>query len=116
MAETEDIGTLGTPMVPQTELAKLLQAPVSPSTGKQLLSIFKDLKSGPDAEETAKLYRRAYFVLDNLGYADAQNYADERNSYATWFYGERKKLMESFEKAAESIEQVNQPEMASSAA
>ena len=90
--------------VPAETLAGLLQAPVAPAAGRKLLAIFKDLNGEASDGEAARLYRQAYFVLDNLGYADAENYAENRSLYSNWFYGQRKRLMDSFMESAEALQ------------
>lgn len=100
--------------IPTEEISELLTAPVSDSTARQLLGIFKDLSSNTDdtgktltSEDTLKLYRRAAYVLDNLACLDGQKSifsGGDINKYASWYHTGRKKLMARFNEAAEAIE------------
>ena len=83
-------------------LFELLDAPVGPDKGKQMLSIFRTLTANPhmDADEAARECRSAFSILDNLTYMDAEDFANERTQYARWFYNGRKKLMNLFSQEA----------------
>ena len=87
-------------------LFELLDAPVGPDKGQQMLSIFKNLTSNPqiDPQEAAQECRRASFILDNLTYMDAEDFANERTQYARWFYNGRKKLMNLFSQEARRLD------------
>ena len=92
-----------------SNLFLLLDAPVGPDKGRQMLSIFKTLTADAhiDAEEAARECRRAFFLLDNLSYRDAEDYSNERNEYASWFYDGRKKLIKIFKDEAERLDPTN---------
>ena len=94
-----------TSRIPAEELAQLITAPVKDSAGRQLLGIFKDLqKEAADDVQTARLYRRAYLVLENLSFMDAEDYNEDRNQYSTWFHSARKNLMQNLIGKAELID------------
>ena len=56
-----------TPKIDTSKIFELLDAPVSPDKGRQMLSIFKSLTSNPQLhpQEAARECRRAFLLLDN---------------------------------------------------
>ena len=88
-----------------SQAAELLQAPVSPNLARQMASIWRDLNNSPEPDEAARLCRRSVFILDNLGYADAEDYTNARNAYSNWFFNDRKKLIQVFQAEADRLDQ-----------
>lgn len=90
--------------IPLEEASQLLQMPVGPAKGGELMSIFMDLTKDPGNRETAGLYRKAHAILDSIGFMDAADYNEGRNAFATWFHSDRKKFMSQLLNAADALE------------
>ena len=87
-------------------LAQLLTVPVGPAAGRQFSAIYRELLAGAQGADAAALCRRAWFILDNLSFKDAENYssASGRKRYSGWFHDGRKKLMAVFLAEAQRLQ------------
>ena len=85
---------------------ELLNAPVGGNKAHQMLTVFKTLTGDPhiDPQEAARECQAVFSILEGLSFMDAQDYSNERNAYATWFYSGRKKLMKVFKDEGERLD------------
>ena len=89
--------------IQENELAKLLETPVRAAKGRLLLKAFRDLQDAPDARAAIRACRLASFVLEELTHADAPNYSADKDDYASWFYGPRKRLVRILNEEAQRL-------------
>ena len=102
IARTTEYGTPA-PISVQ-EAAALLQAPLGPAKGGQLMALFTEFRTETGEREIARICRHAHFILDNVSFMDAEDYAGSRDAFARWFHDDRKKLMKRFTDTAEALE------------
>ena len=86
------------------EAAALLQAPLGPAKGSQLMALFTEFRTATGERETARICRHVHFILDNVSFMDADDYAGNRDAFARWFHDERKKLMKRFLDSAQALD------------
>ena len=84
----------------------LLQAPLSNGKASLLLNTFRLLNSAQSPSEAATACRLAASILTNLSYHDAHDYATHRSDYSTWFFGQRKKLINSLNDHANYLDSI----------
>ena len=74
------------------QLPRLITCPVGPAKGRFLLNVYRELSQDAGPEDAARNCRFAAFVLENLSWKDAADFANERNIYSAWFHKDRKEL------------------------
>ena len=101
--------------VGRDDIAGLITCPVGPEKARLLLNAYRDLNAAireeegiliaTDRETAGRCLRYASFILDNLSFLDAEDYANDRTAYSTWFHDERKKLSRSLAAEAERLQE-----------